>query len=357
MNTAALVLTDPIYRARPLNALERVVTRVIRDPRDLPFLWLLIAMSLTVVPAAAFLIADPMFTWWMAVGYLVLVNACFSLTFLVIIHFISHRPLFKREYAFLKHYVDWVIGPLFGMYPNAFYAHHVAMHHAENNLRPDLSSTRYYQRDSLLDFLRYAGTFVCTVFGGLAVYLWRRKRYRLLRAVLIGEASYFAAIAAVAWFNWKAALVVFIVPLATTFVTLMCVNWSEHAFIDRASPHSIYGNTAVCLNTLINRLGFNAGYHIGHHLKPGLHWSELPADFLEHRGLYARERAIVFAGLNFYAIFVLLMTKQYRVMARHCVNLGEEQRSEDETIEILRQRTALSEERPCHRASWPEIAG
>lgn len=339
MNTAALVLTDRIYLARPLNALERVVASIIRDPRDLPFVWLLVAISLTVVPAAVFLIFEPMLTWWMAVGYIVLVSGCFSLSFLVVIHFISHRPLFKPQYSFLKTYVDWVIGPLFGMYPHAFYAHHVAMHHAENNLQRDLNSTRYYQRDSLVDFLRYAGNFVYTVFGKLASYLWRRKRYRLLRAILIGEVSYLAVIAAVAWFNWKAALVVFIVPLVTTLIALMCINWSEHAFIDQSSPQTIYGNTAICLNTIVNRLGFNSGYHISHHIKPSLHWSELPEEFLEHRGIYARERAIVFAGLNFYLIFVLLMTKQYPVMARHCVNLGDGQRA-DEMVTILRQRTA-----------------
>ena len=53
-----LVLTDPVYRERPLNAPQRAAARMIRDPRDLPFFWIVLALSLSIVPAAAWLLAQ-----------------------------------------------------------------------------------------------------------------------------------------------------------------------------------------------------------------------------------------------------------------------------------------------------------
>ena len=121
---------------------------------------------------------------------------------------------------------------------------------------------------------------------------------------------------------------------------LMCTNWSEHAFIDHAAPHNVYRNTITCINTVYNRLVFNNGYHLGHHIKPSLHWTDMPGELLTDRLTYAREGAIVFEGLDFYRIWLLLMTKQYRMLARHCVKLGDGWSGDEGVIiETLKQRT------------------
>jgi fatty acid desaturase len=336
---SSLVLTDPSYRVRPLNVLERAAMTIIRDPRDLPFVWLIVAMSVIVIPVAALLICDTNFPWWLAAAYLLVVTGTFS-PILVMYHEITHRPLFRPQYRFLMHYINWVFGPLFGLFPNVFYAHHIAMHHAENNLGRDLSSTMHYQRDSLADFLGYAANFQLTVMYGLVRYLWRRKRFRLVRAVLIGEASFFVAAAVVACFNWKAALVVFVIPLVTSIAGFSLVNWTEHAFIDHAAPQNLYRSAIVCVNTLYNWIGFNDGYHISHHLNPNLHWTDKPEEFRNHRTAYAREGAIVFQRLNYYLVFLLLLTKRYGVLARHCADVVEGRRSEKEMIQVLQQRAA-----------------
>jgi hypothetical protein len=337
--TPLLEITDPIYRSRPLRGVERIAATIIRDPRDLPFLWWIAAVSVTVVPAAVLLMLYPSFSWWAAAAYfLVVIGYCY-LPVLVMYHHIAHRPLFSQRAAFLKHYLNWVLGPLFGMLPNGYYAHHISMHHAENNQQRDLSSTMRYQRDSLRDFLRYFEDFLVGAYYGLPVYLWRRKRYRLARHVLLGEFGYFGFIAVIACLNWKAALVVYIIPLGVAMIGFCCANWAEHAFIDHSAPHNIYRSAVICLNTRYNRVAFNDGYHIGHHLKPNQHWTEMPQEFLANRETYAREGAIIFRGLNYHWILLFLMTKRYDVLARHCINLGA-RRSEDETIAILRERTA-----------------
>jgi fatty acid desaturase len=213
------------------------------------------------------------------------------------------------------------------------------MHHVKNNQKGDLSSTMRYQRDSFRDFLRYFLDLVVGAYYHLPISLLRRKRYRLGRYVLIGEFSYFALIAAIACFNWKAALVVYIIPWTVSMIGFCVTTWAAHAFIDPEAPNNIYRAAIICLNTLYNHFAFNDGYHIGHHVKPNLHWTEMPDEFLANRATYAREGAIIFQKLDYQAIVFLLMTKRYDVLARHCVHLGT-RRSKEETIAILRKRTA-----------------
>ncbi len=304
------------------------------------FLWLTVAISATIVPLAVLMVSDVWFSWWLAAAYLVLLIGGFYLPMLIMVHLVAHRPLFRPRYAFLRHYLNWVLHPLFGLFPNAFFAHHIAMHHAENNSAVDLSSTLHYQRDSLFDFVRYAVSFPIHVYFHLPVYLWRRKRFRLVRAVVGGQLAYVTVVAGVAWFHWQAALVVFGIPLVFAMAGFSCTNWTEHAFVDEAAPQNIYRSAIVCINTIYNRVGFNDGYHVGHHLKPNLHWSELAEDFRANWVQYASEDAIVFRGLDYYRVWFLLMTKQYRALARRCVDLADRGRSEEETIALLRRRAA-----------------
>ncbi len=337
--TAPLLLTDPVYRPRRLRAPERALAAIVHDPRDLPFASFIAAVSATVVPAAVLLILAPDFSWWLGSAYLlVLIGVC-QARFLAIYHYIAHRSLFTPRAAFLRHYIDWILGPLFGVPPGGYYAHHILMHHVKNNQQEDLSSTMPYQRDSVRDFGRYVFKVVAGAYYHLPMSLLRRKRYRLARHVFIGGFSYVGFVAVLACFNWRAALVVYVIPWAVAMLGFCCTTWGAHAFIDPAAPDNIYRGAVICLNSFYNRVAFNDGYHIVHHLKPNLHWTEMPGEFLRNRATYAREGALVFQKLDYQAIVFLLMTKRYDVLARYCVQLGA-RRSEEETTAMLRARTA-----------------
>jgi fatty acid desaturase len=120
---------------------------------------------------------------------------------------------------------------------------------------------------------------------------------------------------------------------------MMAGNWAQHAFIDPADPLNDRKSSIVCINTRYNQRCFNDGYHIGHHEKPNLHWSEMPRDFLAKRELYAREGAVVFEGIDYFQVWALLMTKRYDVLARRFVELGDAPRTEREIVALLRHRT------------------
>ena len=95
----------------------------------------------------------------------------------------------------------------------------------------------------------------------------------------------------------------------------------------------------TCALPIYNHKCWNDGYHISHHLKPALHWTDHPAHFRQNLAQYASNQAIVFEGIHFLHIFCYLMGKRYDLLARHFVELAHPQRSEGEVIALLRTRT------------------
>lgn len=342
----SIVLTDPRHEARPASWIDRLALRFINDERDLPFVRLSLAMSLVMMPFAVVLYLPGQFTWWLAAVYLALNFGLFFDRYILMLHNTSHRSLFKRRYRWLNHYIPWVLGPLFGETPNTYFAHHIGMHHPEENLEEDLSSTMRFRRDSFVDFLRYWSRFFFGVLFELGAYHARRRRWKLLRMMLVGELTYYAVVGLLLWAHWQATLVVFVVPFLAARFGMMAGNWAQHAFIDPAAPENPYKSSIVCINTRYNRRCFNDGYHVGHHEKPNRHWTDMPADFEGKRARYAAEDAVVFEGIDYFVIWFWLMRKRYDKLADHFVDLRDEPRSREAVMAMLRART-----RPVPQAS------
>ncbi len=319
--------------------LTRWAQKLINDPRDVPFVALIAQASLGIFPVAAYLFWLRTFPAWFALLYLPALFLIFVDRFILMLHNTSHRPLFRREFALLNQYIPWVLGPFLGETPEAYFVHHVGMHHPENNLAADLSTTMPYQRDKLADFLRYFARFMTLGIVDLAGYLTRTKRPALRRRLLRGELTFWAVCALLALYSWQATLVVFIAPVLIVRFLMMCGNWGQHAFVDADAPGNCYRNSLTCIDSRYNRRCFNDGYHIGHHLKANMHWTEMPGEFLKNRAVYAEERAIVFRNTDFFIVWLLLMTGQFATLARLYVHLGDGPRPSDaEIIALLRSR-------------------
>ena len=196
-----------------------------------------------------------------------------------------------------------------------------------------------FRRDRLDHFLRYFFRFFFFAIVECTAYLRRNGRPSLARRMLTGEAVFLAGTALLLAIDWRATVVVFVIPFVLVRFLMMAGNWGQHAFIDPARPGNCYANSTTCIHTRYNRRCFNDGYHIGHHLRPNRHWTELPLEFERDRATYARERAIVFDGIDFFAVWLLLMLRRYRALARRCVSLDERARSFDEIAALLRSRT------------------
>jgi fatty acid desaturase len=292
----------------------------------------------TVLSTGVALFVPGVFRWWLAALHLVLV-VYFLGPFVLMLHNTSHRRLFRREWSWLNLYIPWVLGPFFGESPDTYFGHHVGMHHPENNLEEDLSSTMHYQRDSFLDFMRYFLRFLFVMLFELIAYFARKRRRALMIRVAVGELLFYAVVAGLFFVDWRPTLVVFFLPFLITRFGMMAGNWAQHAFIDGVAPANNYRNSITCINSTYNRRCFNDGYHIGHHLKATRHWTEMPEDFRRNIRTYAAEGALVFQGVDFFQVWAALMLQRYDWLASRLVPLSPDAPTQEEAIRVMRLRT------------------
>jgi fatty acid desaturase len=336
---------DMKYEApESLGPVDRFLVGLIKDERDLVIVHTALWRALA-IPSAIFVYATGG-AWWAAAAHITLVFPMFMARYVLMLHCVSHRRLFKRNV--LNHFIPLVLGPLYGQTPYTYFAHHMGMHHPENNLYDDLSSTMKYQRDSKLGFLQYWADFFFVGMIKVPLYFARRKRGKLMRMFLFGEIAWYAGVAAGLVFAPLATFWVFVLPFLLIRVLMMCGNWAQHTFVDADDPNNAYKNSVTLTNARHNRRCFNDGYHVVHHIKPGLHWSEMPASFEENLAEYGRHKAIVFDGINnFQRVWTLVMRRDYDTLAEHMVDLPGWSPSHEEKVALLQART-----RACPRTEW-----
>jgi hypothetical protein len=335
----SIVTRDPKWvRPEQYNALERLFLPMMKDERDLIFIRVTALITLTVPTLAALLfLSEPWVIGLAAIPYLAFVFLSYGGRYGLMLHAVGHRPIFKREYRWMQAYIPWVLGPFLGHTPTSFAAHHMWMHHAENNMLGDGSATLPYRRDSFLHFLHYVSRFFFMGHIHLVRYLTLRGRGKIARRFLIGEVCWFGLALVSLWLNWAAALVVFIIPMLMMRWLMMAGNFAQHAFVDMSDPDNAFKNSNNLINAKYNHKAYNDGYHIVHHIKPAMHWSEMSTYFEDNYQTFVDEDAVVFDGLNDnQAVWFLLMTQNYDKLARHLLNFHD--RSHDEKMAFLKER-------------------
>lgn len=337
---AQIVIHDPISSPQPMNALDRFWVSLLKDPRDLPLIHLTLRITLTLVPLTVLLFLTHGWVWWLVfVAHFYLNHLYFKGPFGLMLHCAIHRPLFKKEYETLNNYLPWFLAPFFGHTPETYRAHHIGMHHAENNMEDDHSSTMGYQRDNMRDFGKYVGRFL--LFGVLDMYRYHRakKRKFFMSRILAGEIAFYSMVLILCFVNFTATFFAFIFPLIVFRVVAMLGNWTQHSFVDPEDPSNHYKNSSTCINHKYNHKCWNDGYHISHHILPHLHWTEHPHHLQKFQHEYAENKALIFEDLDFLRIFLLLMRKKYAALADHVVNINGTFASKEEIIELMKSRT------------------
>ena len=335
-------ITDPVYTKQKLTFADRFFAQFIRDERDLPFIYLSMRIFCTVVPLGLFLYTNILSgVWWyvVAVCHLLIISLVFLGPYTLMLHLTSHRRFYKSEYSFMNKFVPWVIGPFMGQSPESYYSHHVGMHHPENNMREDGSSTMEYDRDKVLHYLHYFGSFMLTGIPVLNQYLLRKNKQTISTNLMRGEYASYVFLSVLGYLNFRSTLFVFMLPYVIIRFGMMSGNWAQHAFINANTPENNYTNSITCVNALYNRLCFNDGYHIAHHLKPTMHWTEYPEEFVRNKDKYIENDAVVFEEIDFFVIWFFLMCQRYDWLAHYYVNLGNKYKNDEEVIAMLKART------------------
>ena len=255
---------------------------------------------------------------------------------ILMLHNTMHRPFIKKP-KWLAKVHPYVMTFFFGI-PTGYRDHHMGMHHAEDNMQKDLSSTLGYQRDSFLHFLVYFFRFFFLGIIEVSAYLRSVKRFTMARRLILGEIVHFAGIALVMMVSFRFGLVAFLIPAVVIRFMMMVGNWGQHAFINTDQKNNGITNSITCINATYNERCFNDGYHIGHHLRANRHWTELPAELEQNIDAYIKDGALVFSGVDFFLVSVLLWTGQWKVLARRFVRLDGKERSDEDVISMLKSR-------------------
>ncbi len=354
LSFAAYGVTKLLGKIRPLGdayrflsraydrCIDRIGQKVLRDPRDTPALRLMVSLSLTAVPifVTQLVLGKPRLLLAIAF-YLSLygLKAQRSVRMFSAKHLEAHRPhgYFSEKYAkVFGRYVEFFLGYLYGDLPELGRTVHVRLHHRENGGPDDSAASSGYDRTSPLDFLWYLSDNIWTALG-LAPYAYFKAQgdEKNRRRVLWGMARYYIYFAAVFIYDWRIGIVYVLVPLLCMNFIMALTSWVQHAFCDPESPEDYFANTV----TIVDEVNFmNEGYHLCHHHRSGLHWTEMPDHLERIRDKMRASGSLVFRDLDFMELFVeLTVLRRMDVLAEKLVPW--EPMNHEERLALLAKRT------------------
>jgi hypothetical protein len=329
------------------DACDRVVARigakVLRDPRDTPALRLMLSLSLTALPifVVQLILKKPQ-PLLIAAFYLSLYGFKFQrfVRMFSAKHLEAHRPngYFKGVYhTIFGRYTEFFLGYLYGNIPELDRIAHVRLHHKENGGIDDTQESRNYNRTSLVDFGRYLSANIGTVLG-LTPYFYFRANgdEKNRRAMLWGMARYYAFFTALFIYDWRLGIAYALIPILCMNVITAITAWIQHAFYDAEHPEDYFAHTVTVLDDM-NFL--NEGYHLCHHHRSSMHWTEMPEHFETIRDKMRDSRSLVFRDIDYMDLFVELTVRgRSEVLAEKLVPW--EPMSREEKLALLAKRTA-----------------
>jgi fatty acid desaturase len=322
--------------------LDRLGQEVLRDSRDVPALRIMVSVSLTSIPifVIQLLLGKPRLLLAIAF-YLSLCGPKFqrSVRMFSAKHLEAHRPqgYFSEKYEkIFGRYVEFFLGYLYGDLPELGRTVHVRLHHKENGGPDDSVVSSGYDRTSGMHFLWYLSDNIWTALGFVPfAYFRARGDVKNQRRMLWGITRYFIYFGAVFIYDWRIGILFVLVPLLSMNFIMAITSWVQHAFCDPEHSEDYFANTV----TVLEEVNFmNEGYHLCHHHRSGLHWTEMPAHLDRIRDKMRKSGSLVFRGLDFMQLFIeLTLLRRMDVLAEKLVPW--EPMNHQERLALLANRT------------------
>jgi len=191
----------------------------------------------------------------------------------------AHLPVFYREA--LNELLGWMCFLSNGVPLEFYVVHHVRNHHRFNQrvgaTQQDWSSlyafagARYPDKPVGLGYYVLTFPIITTCHSLLAIL--RAPGSKMFRRFIRSIAVVALCFGGLLWLHpWKF-LLFFFLPWVVVIFAMGRNNYSHHVGCAMTTD---YDSASVNLRAYSRLLGFNIGYHVAHHIRPGLHWSLLP---------------------------------------------------------------------------------
>lgn len=225
---------------------------------------LLVGCVFAVQLLAFFLISD-----WRLVAVLELFLIIPQMSISAFNHHHAHLNTFRKNLS--NRTLNTILALHTGIVTMGWVLHHNLGHH-KNYLDQTRDQSRWRKKSGktmgLWDYV--LGNYARMYPEMFSVALHHRKLLRKFVLQLLWISGLLAAMIA---YNPTNAVILFVVPMLIKPPLTFLATYFQHAGLDPSDHyHASYNN----LQKSYNAFFWNLGYHAAHHMKPGLHWSQLP---------------------------------------------------------------------------------
>src|SRR5690606_3406264 len=166
---------------------------------------------------------------------------------------------------------------IYGHPTSAFVPGHNLSHHKHTQSRRDVMRTQkarlpHHLLNGLFFFLLVAPGIMR---GDSAYGRFMKERHpRWFRQLALEFCALWGVTVALFVVDWQRALLFWLVPHLYAQWGIVTMNLLQH---DGCDADSEYNHSRNFVGAVVNYFTFNNGFHTIHHMRPGLHWSLLPA--------------------------------------------------------------------------------
>lgn len=182
-----------------------------------------------------------------------------------------HQHLMTFKQPILNRLLELVYTFHTGIAGYTWVLHHVIGHHL-HYLDQTKDESRWKRRDgSRMELVEYSlNVAVTSYFRAFQVGLRHKKTLAMFLCMTL------IPLALLVWafvYNWRNALFIFLLPMATSLYFTAQATFQHHSGLDTDNEYEASHNI---LHSFYNTCTGNLGYHTAHHVKMGIHWSRLP---------------------------------------------------------------------------------
>jgi fatty acid desaturase len=198
----------------------------------------------------------------------------FSITVAPLNHHHQHVNVFRN--GVLNRAYDIVLALQTGAGPYTWVLHHNLGHHLNYLSQPPGESPdeSHWTRPDGTRMGRLEYTLHLFLDHQRDIHRVGRKHPKVYRAFWLMRIPLYAIVLGLLSWRPYSFLFVFAIPAVLTLLHTCWATYEHHAGQPTTSH---YEATVNRIHPLFNALSWNLGYHTAHHLRPGVHWSELPA--------------------------------------------------------------------------------